>query len=84
VTDLHKARREHVEQKAANEGVDRQGDAAATLGGKAHPVGVDGLQALIGETHAMGVAAEVTKDLLRGRRSGSRLDMGLSVGRGRR
>ena len=65
VPDLHKTRWQHVEQEAPNERVRWQGDAAPALGGKANPGGVDALQALIGETDAMGVAAEVAKDMLR-------------------
>ena len=65
VTDLHEATWEDVEQEAPNELVRREGHAVAALGHEANAVGLDALQALIGETHAVGVAAEVPKDLLR-------------------
>ena len=39
--------------------------AVAVLGGEANAVGIDALQALIGDTDAVRVAAEVAEDLLR-------------------
>ena len=65
MADLHEATREDMEEEAPNELVRRERDAAAALGRETNAVGIDALQALIGKTNAMRVAAEVAKDLLR-------------------
>lgn len=60
VTNLDKTRWQHVEQEAANEGLRRQRDAAATFGGKANAVRIDRLQALIGDPHPVRAAMRKT------------------------
>src|SRR5438034_914199 len=52
-----------MEQEAAEELARGDGHAVAVLRGEADGVGSDGLKAVVGETHAVGVAAEVVEDL---------------------
>src|SRR5437773_12467365 len=52
-----------MEQEAAEELARGDGHAVAVLRGEADGVGGDGLEAVVGETHAVGVAAEVVEDL---------------------
>ena len=52
-----------MEQEAAEELARGDGHAAAVLGSEADSVGGDGLEAVVGEADAVGVAAEVVEDL---------------------
>src|SRR5262245_51285446 len=63
VTDLHETRGEDMQEEAANELVVGDGDALAVLGREAHAAVVDGLEAIVRDSNAVGVAAEVTVDL---------------------
>src|SRR5207247_5754628 len=63
VANLHEARGQDVEQEAAEKLARGDGHAAAVLGREADSVGGDGLEAVVGEADAVGVAAEVVEDL---------------------
>src|SRR2546427_778283 len=65
VPNLHEARGQDVEQEAAEEFARGDGHAAAVFGGEADRLGGDGLEAVVGEADAVGVAAEVVDDLRR-------------------
>jgi len=64
VTDLGEPRGQHVVEKPANELERSHGDGLATLGGETYPAVVDGLDALVGDANAVGVATKIAKDLL--------------------
>jgi hypothetical protein len=69
VADANEAGGKHVEQEAAQELLDRQGHQAllVAVGGvspaKGDLVALEGDQAVIGDRHAVGVAAEITENI---------------------
>jgi len=69
VADAHEARGKHVEQEAAQKLLDRQGHQTllVAVGGvspaKGDLVAFEGDQAVIGDRHAVGVAAEITENV---------------------
>src|SRR5882724_10750915 len=63
VADLDEARGEDVEEEAADEFVRGETDRAPELRGEAHAGGVGGEEAVVREADAVGIAAEVAKDL---------------------
>jgi hypothetical protein len=69
VADAHEARGKHVEQEAAQELLDRQGHQAllVTVGGvspaKGNLSALEGDEAVIGDRHAVGIAAEVAENM---------------------
>jgi len=70
VTDAHEARGKHVEQEAAQELLDRQGHQALLVAvrgvspAEGYLSALAGDQAVIGDGHAVGVAAEITENVL--------------------
>src|SRR5208283_1637139 len=70
MTDADEARGKHVKQKAAQEFLDRQGHQALLVAvrgvspAKGDLVALEGDQAVIGDGHAVGVAAEITENVL--------------------
>jgi hypothetical protein len=69
VADAHEARGKHVEQEASQELLDRQGHQAllVAVGGVSPAEGDlvprEGDQAVIGDRHAVGIAAEITENV---------------------
>ena len=69
VADAHEARGKHVEQEAAQELLDRQGHQALLVAvrrvspAEGDLVPLEGDQAVIGDRHAVGIAAEVTENM---------------------
>ena len=69
VADAHEARGKHVEQEAAQELLDRQGHQALLVAvrgvspAEGDLVSREGDQAVIGDRHAVGVAAEITENV---------------------
>jgi hypothetical protein len=69
VADAHEARGKHVEQEAAQELLDRQGHQALLVAvrgvspAEGNLVPREGDQAVIGDRHAVGIAAEVTENM---------------------
>lgn len=74
VADLHEAARQDVEEKAPNELVRRESNTVAAFGGEVNALGTDVLQALIGDSDAVRVAAEIAEDLLRPAEGTLRID----------
>jgi hypothetical protein len=71
VPDAHESWGKHVEQEAAQELVDRKGHQALLVAmGRVSPAKGDlatlqGDEAVIGDGHPMGIAAEIVEDMLR-------------------
>ena len=69
VADAHEARGKHVEQEAAQEFLDRQSHQALLVAvrgvspAKGDLVALEADQAVIGDRHAVGVAAEITENI---------------------
>jgi len=69
VADAHETRGKHVEQEAAQELVDRQGHQTLLVAvrgvspAEGDLVPREGHQAVIGDRHAVGVAAEITENV---------------------
>ena len=69
VADAHEARGKHVEQEAVQELLDRQGHQALLVAvrgvspAEGNLVPREGDQAVIGDRHAVGIAAEVTENM---------------------
>jgi hypothetical protein len=69
VADTHEAWGKHVEQEAAQEFLDRQGHQALLVAvrgvspAKGDLVALEGDQAVIGDRHAVGVAAKITENI---------------------
>jgi hypothetical protein len=69
VSDTHEAGGKHVEQEAAQELLDRQGHQTLLVAvrgvspAKGDLVALQGDQAVIGNRHAVGVAAEITENV---------------------
>ena len=69
VADAHEARGKHVEQEAAQELLDRQGHQTLLVAvrgvspAKGDLVALQGDQAVIGDRHAVGVAAKITENM---------------------
>ena len=69
VADAHEARGKHVEQEAAQELLDRQGHQTLLVAvrgvspAEGNLVALQGDQAVIGDRHAVGVAAEITENV---------------------
>src|SRR5271157_5109752 len=69
MTDADEARGKHVEQEAAQEFLDRQGHQALLVAvrgvspAKGDLAALEGDQAVIGDRHAVGVAAEITENV---------------------
>jgi len=64
VPDLGESGGQHVLEESADEFERRHGDRFAVLCGKAHAVVIQGLEAVVGDADAVGVPAEVSKDVL--------------------
>ena len=70
VADAHEAGGQHVEQEAAQELLDRQGHQALLVAvrgvspAEGDLVALEGDQAVIGDRHAVGVAAEITENVI--------------------
>ena len=70
VADAHAAGGQHVEQEAAQELLDRQGHQPLLVAvrgvspAESDLVALEGYQAVIGDRHAVGVAAEITESVL--------------------
>ena len=64
MADLDEAAGQDVQEEAAEKLFGGKSDLLLAAGAEGDEVGIEGDEALIGETDAMGVAAEIAKDLI--------------------
>ena len=75
VADLDEALRQDVADKAPNEVGQREGDRLVAAGAEGDAAFVEGVQSMIADTNAVGVAAQVLEDLIRACKRGLTVDI---------